>query len=110
MKKFVLSFLLVGSLFLSAGFLDGIEAANRQLEMESRPSQNNIVGSSFANNFCKGFERGYISGYKQANNSSMNPITPICPIQPIKGFGDPQSDYEHGYTIGYRHGMAEGTR
>ena len=55
--------------------------------------------------FCAGFKQGYISGYKQAKNTSMTPMVPFCPMQPMKGFGDPQSDMEHGYTIGYRKGI-----
>ena len=55
--------------------------------------------------FCAGFKQGYVSGYKQAKNTSMTPMVPMCPMQP-KGFGDPQSDMEHGYTIGYRKGTS----
>jgi len=55
--------------------------------------------------FCNGFKAGYSVGYKQKKNTNINPIPPICPIQPIKGFGDPASDYEHGYTLGYQKGL-----
>lgn len=55
--------------------------------------------------FCAGFERGYVAGYQKANNTSLTPIVPSCPIQPIKGFGDPESDFEHGYQIGFTRGM-----
>ena len=55
--------------------------------------------------FCNGFKAGYATGYKQKKNTNINPIPPICPIQPIKGFGDPSSDYEHGWTLGYQKGM-----
>lgn len=56
--------------------------------------------------FCAGFEAGYKTGYKQAHSSSLNPLTPVCPLQPLKGFGDPSSDYEHGYTVGYSRGRS----
>ncbi|MDN7125082.1 hypothetical protein J6I90_09340 [Pseudidiomarina sp. 1APP75-32.1] len=55
--------------------------------------------------FCAGFERGYVAGYQQANNTNLTPFVPVCPIQPLKGFGDPESDFEHGYQIGFTRGM-----
>ncbi len=63
-----------------------------------------------ADQFCDGFERGYITGYKQASNSSLDPLVPLCPLEPLKGFGDPPSDFEFGYTIGFRQGVAAGSR
>jgi hypothetical protein len=61
-----------------------------------------------ASEFCNGFERGYIAGYKQSSGSAYDPYAPYCPFQPYKTASDPKSDYEHGYTIGYREGMSEG--
>lgn len=55
--------------------------------------------------FCAGFKQGYITGYKQAKNTSMNPMVPMCPMQPMKSMSDPQSDFEHGYLVGLRQGM-----
>ena len=66
--------------------------------------------SVYASQFCSGFESGYITGYKQAKGTSLNPLVPLCPLQPLKGFGDPESDFEHGYTIGFRLGIAAGSR
>jgi len=66
--------------------------------------------SVYASQFCAGFEAGYITGYKQAKGTGLAPLVPLCPLQPLKGFGDPESDYEHGYTIGFRQGMAAGSR
>lgn len=64
--------------------------------------------NTFASQFCDGFSQGYITGYKQANNTSLTPLVPLCPLKPLKGFGDPQSDYEFGYTVGFRDAMAGG--
>ena len=64
--------------------------------------------SAVASDFCAGFERGYITGYKQSSGSSFDPFTPFCPFQPFKRFNDPESDYEHGYIIGYDKGTTEG--
>lgn len=64
---------------------------------------------AFADEFCNGFGRGYITGYKQSSNSIIDPIAPICPIEPIKGLSDPDSDYEFGYTIGYQQGLTNGS-
>jgi len=67
------------------------------------------VGAS-QDEFCAGFERGYIAGYKQSSGSSFDPFTPFCPFQPFKKFSDPASDFEHGYIIGYETGRVEGMR
>lgn len=56
--------------------------------------------------FCAGFEQGYITGYKKAKNAVMNPMVPMCPMQPMKTMSDPQSNFEHGYLIGLRKGLA----
>ena len=64
--------------------------------------------SAFASEFCNGFKQGYITGYKQAKGTSLAPLVPLCPLQPLKGFGDPKSDFEHGYTIGFRKGASGG--
>lgn len=72
-----------------------------------------ILGASaFASSreFCSGFERGYVTGYKKAKGSSLDPLIPLCPLQPLKGFGDPESDFEHGYTVGYDKGIDAGSR
>lgn len=67
------------------------------------------VGAS-QQQFCAGFERGYIAGYKKASGSGFAPFTPFCPSQPFKSFSDPASDFEHGYTIGYEAGIEAGYR
>ena len=69
-----------------------------------------LTNLSFASDFCEGFKRGYITGYKHASGSGYDPYTPYCPYQPYKSAGDPQSDYEHGYTIGMKEGMIKGSR
>jgi hypothetical protein len=61
-----------------------------------------------ASEFCDGFERGYITGYKQSSGSSLDPLSPLCPLQPLKDLNDPESDYEHGHIIGYEKGRGEG--
>ena len=69
-----------------------------------------VTNPAWADAFCDGFEQGYKTGYMQAKGSSFEPLTPLCPLQPLKSFGDPESDFEHGYTIGFRKGMIEGSR
>ena len=64
-------------------------------------------GFALASEFCEGFKDGYVTGYKQAKNTSLTPLAPLCPLQPLKGLSDPKSDFEHGYTIGYRKGFAK---
>ncbi len=64
-----------------------------------------LISSAFGNDFCDGFKRGYIIGYKHASGSILEPLTPICPLKPLKKFGDPQSDFEFGYLIGLKKGM-----
>ena len=65
---------------------------------------------SFASDFCSGFKSGYITGFKQAKRISYNPPAPYCPYKPYKKPGDPKSDYEFGYTLGFREGMSKGAR
>ena len=69
-----------------------------------------VVSSALASDFCDGFEQGYKTGYKQANNTSLDPYVPMCPYQPVKSISDPKSDFEHGYTIGFKRGMAAGSK
>ena len=64
-----------------------------------------LSSSAYASSFCDGFKRGYIVGYKQANNTTFDPHTPYCPYMPIRSYSDPKSDYEFGYLIGLRNGM-----
>ena len=64
-----------------------------------------LSSAAFAGDFCNGFKQGYKTGFKQAKGSSMNPMTPMCPMKPMKKMSDPKSDYEFGYTIGYRKGL-----
>jgi hypothetical protein len=68
-----------------------------------------LTATAAADEFCDGYKRGYVTGYKQATNSSLAPLTPLCPLKPLKGFGDPKSDFEFGYTIGFRDGVSEGS-
>ncbi len=63
------------------------------------------ISTAHASQFCAGFKQGYITGYKQAKNTSMSPMVPMCPMQPMKSMSDPQSDFEHGYLIGLQAGM-----
>lgn len=58
--------------------------------------------------FCNGFKSGYKAGYMRAAQSSLPPLPPLCPLQPLKSFGDPKSDFEHGYAVGFETGLAEG--
>ena len=65
------------------------------------------ISSAYANTqFCEGFKAGYSTGYKQKKNTNFEPFPPMCPFQPMKKWGDPKSDFEHGYTLGYQKGMA----
>lgn len=69
-----------------------------------------IAGAAYASEFCDGFARGYVVGYKESKRSVIEPFVPFCPIQPVRESGDPESDYQHGYVIGYKHGLADGDR
>ncbi len=67
-----------------------------------------ICASASASDFCDGFKRGYVTGYKHSSDSGLAPLVPLCPLQPLKGLGDPKSDYEQGYVVGMQEGMADG--
>lgn len=68
------------------------------------------VGVVHADDFCNGYKEGYKTGYKQAAKTNLDPLPPLCPIKPLKGFGDPKSDTEFGYTHGFKKGTAEGAK
>lgn len=63
------------------------------------------IANADQSEFCNGYEHGYNTAFKQKKNTSLNPLPPFCPFMPLKGFGDPYSDYEFGYTIGYKDGF-----
>jgi len=67
-----------------------------------------LSASAYASQVCDGFKAGYISGYKEAKNTTLAPLVPLCPLHPLKRFGDPESDFEHGYIIGLKKGMTAG--
>jgi len=55
-------------------------------------------------NFCNGYKKGFLTSYKQKKNINWYVAPPVCPMKPWKKQGDPRSDYEFGYTLGYQHG------
>lgn len=62
-----------------------------------------FVGSAFGADqkaFCDGFRAGYVTGYKQASQQNLKPLLPLCPLEPMKMFSDPQNDFEFGYLKG----------
>lgn len=67
-----------------------------------------VVQPAYASQFCDGFKRGYVVGYKRAAQTGFDPFQPFCPFQPIKRLSDPQSDFEHGYLIGLDAGAKSG--
>ena len=69
-----------------------------------------MITTAMADQFCDGFDRGYITGYKRASGNSMDPMTPLCPMQPMKRLSDPESDFEHGYVIGLQKGYEAANR
>ncbi len=67
-----------------------------------------ISSTTLASQFCEGFYHGYQTGYQQASGSSLKPLRPLCPLKPLKKLNDPDSEYEQGYLMGLREGMARG--
>ena len=60
--------------------------------------------------FCNGYYKGYLEGYKWASGSIFEPSIPLCPLQPRKTPRDPRDDTEHGYELGYDQGREAGGR
>jgi hypothetical protein len=58
-----------------------------------------------ASEFCRGFERGYVVGYKRVNGQGLDPPPPVCPMQPMRLLGETQNDFEHGFAVGMDHGI-----
>lgn len=69
-----------------------------------------VVATAAASEFCDGYKSGFVTGYKQAADTSLKPLTPLCPLKPLRGFGDPKSDFEFGYTLGFKDGTIDGSR
>ena len=65
--------------------------------------------TAVASEFCEGFSQGYITGYKQAKGTKVEPRVPECPLKPVRGAGDPRADFEFGYTIGFKKGTSKGS-
>ncbi len=80
----------------------------RQMELQNQQQQLLIQQQALDNDFCHGFEKGYTTAYKKASNTSLDPMNPLCPLQPLKTFSDPSSDFEHGYLLGFQQGMEQG--
>ena len=64
-------------------------------------SQSAIAGQ---NEFCDGYYRGYLEGYKRESGSIFDPSLPLCPTMPRMKAGAPRDDAEHGYEVGYEQG------
>ena len=62
------------------------------------------------NEFCKGFNKGYLEGYEWASGSIFEPSVPLCPLMPRKTARDPSDDFEHGYEMGYDQGRDAGRK
>ena len=67
------------------------------------------TGMVFADNFCNGYNEGYKSGYRKAIGiQGLDPMVPMCPIQPISEFENAQRDHNKGYEQGYNEGFTKG--
>lgn len=50
-------------------------------------------------NFCKGWEKGYIDGYCYRVEGCIKPILPLCPLPEID-----ETTYKDGYQRGFLEG------
>ena len=55
--------------------------------------------------FCEGFYRGYMEGYKRESGSIFDPSVPFCPTMPRMQAGRPRDDTQFGYEVGYEQGV-----
>ncbi len=59
--------------------------------------------------FCNGYKRGYGAGYQKATNLPYAKVPIYCPYKQgsnwYKKDSSSQSDFEHGYIIGYEDGL-----
>jgi len=69
-----------------------------------------LSGVADQDEFCNGYYKGYLEGYKRASGSIFEPSMPLCPLQPRKTARDPREDFDHGYETGYDQGRAAGGR
>ena len=61
-----------------------------------------------ADDYCDGFEQGYKDGYRQAVRSSLDPMVPLCTLQPITELDQPERNYHKGYVLGKKEGYEKG--
>ena len=62
---------------------------------------NTEVITNSNNEFCKGWEEGYINGWcADEDLACITPLVPLCPIAPY-GADNYMSGYNRGYNKGY---------
>jgi hypothetical protein len=63
-----------------------------------------------ANDYCEGYKVGYKEGYAQVTGAEPTPMSPLCPLKPVRPESENRSEFERGYQKGLKDGIRDGSR
>lgn len=68
------------------------------------------ASSAFAaDDYCEGYKVGYREGYAQVAGAAPTPMSPLCPLKPVRSESERRSEYDRGYQKGLRDGIRDGS-
>ena len=63
-----------------------------------------------ADDYCEGYKVGYKEGYAQVAGAEPTPMSPLCPLKPVRPEGEKRSEFDRGYQKGIKDGIRDGSR
>ena len=62
-----------------------------------------------ADDYCEGYKVGYKEGYAQVTGAAPTPMSPLCPMKPVRTDDEKRSEYDRGYQRGLKDGIRDGS-
>lgn len=62
-----------------------------------------------ADDYCAGYKVGYKEGYAQVTGAEPTPMSPLCPMKPVRAESEKRSEYDRGYDKGLKDGIRDGS-